>query len=143
MYSYKATKQSRISKKITTFEKKSYILLTLHRQENTNIERLKEIIMALNTISARIKVLFPAHLRTRKVILENKIEISDNVILTDPLGYSEFMELLVNSKFIMTDSGGIQEEAAVLNVPCLILRDNTEWMYLCGMGKNMLVRNKL
>jgi UDP-N-acetylglucosamine 2-epimerase (non-hydrolysing) len=120
-------------------EKTGYILFTLHRQENTTIERLKEIIMALNTISGRIKVLFPAHLRTRNVILENKIEISDNIILTDPLGYSEFMGLLVNSKFIMTDSGGIQEEAAVLNVPCLILRDNTEWMYYVEMGKNMLV----
>ena len=120
-------------------EKRRYILFTLHRQENTAVDRLKEIIMALNMISGRIKVLFPAHLRTRKVILENKIEISDNIILTDPLGYNEFMGLLVNSKFIMTDSGGIQEEAAVLNVPCLILRDNTEWMYYVEMGKNMLV----
>jgi UDP-N-acetylglucosamine 2-epimerase (non-hydrolysing) len=120
-------------------KKRKYILFTLHRQENTTIERLKEIIMALNVISDRIKVLFPAHLRTRKVILENKIKISDNIILTDPLGYNEFMGLLANSKFIMTDSGGIQEEAAVLNVPCLILRDNTEWMYYVEMGKNMLV----
>ena len=49
------------------------------------------------------------------------------------------MGLLTNSKFVMTDSGGIQEEAAVLNVPCLILRDNTEWMYYVEMGKNLLV----
>ena len=59
------------------------------------------------------------------------MEIGDNVILTDPLGYIEFMALLANSKFVMTDSGGIQEESGVLNVPCLVLRDNTEWMSLC------------
>ena len=81
------------------------------------------------------------HLRTRKVIEENNIIIGDNVILTDPLGYKDFMGLLTNSKFVMTDSGGIQEEAAVLNVPCLILRDNTEWMYYVEMGKNLLTRN--
>ena len=122
-----------------SLEKGKYILFTLHRQENTNIEGLKEIIRALNEIANKIKVLFPAHLRTRKVLEENKINIGDNVILTDPLGYKDFMGLLTNSKFVMTDSGGIQEEAAVLNVPCLILRDNTEWMYYVEMCKNLLV----
>ena len=122
-----------------SLEKGKYILFTLHRQENTNIEGLKGIIRALNEISNKIKVLFPAHLRTRKVLEENNINIGDNVILTDPMGYKDFMGLLTNSKFVMTDSGGIQEEAAVLNVPCLILRDNTEWMYYVEMGKNLLV----
>ncbi len=59
------------------------------------------------------------------------MEIEDNIILTDPLGYIDFMTFIANSKFVMTDSGGIQEESGVLNVPCLILRDNTEWMVLC------------
>jgi UDP-N-acetylglucosamine 2-epimerase len=122
-----------------SIKKGEYILLTLHRQENTTIGELKEILMALNVISDKIKVLFPAHLRTQKVIVENKINISDNIILTDPLGYKDFMGLLTNSKFVMTDSGGIQEEAAVLNIPCLILRDNTEWMYYVEMGKNLLI----
>jgi UDP-N-acetylglucosamine 2-epimerase (non-hydrolysing) len=67
------------------------------------------------------------------------MDMGDNVILTDPLGYKDFMGLLMNSKFVMTDSGGIQEEAAVLNVPCLILRDNTEWMQYVELGKNMIV----
>jgi UDP-N-acetylglucosamine 2-epimerase (non-hydrolysing) len=70
---------------------------------------------------------------------ENNIEIYENLLLTEPLGYKDFIGLLFNSKFIMTDSGGIQEEAAVLNVPCLILRDNTEWMYLIDVGKNVLL----
>jgi UDP-N-acetylglucosamine 2-epimerase (non-hydrolysing) len=120
-------------------EKYNYILFTLHRQENTTCSGLKEIINALNLISEKIKVLFPVHLRTRKVIKEHKMEIGDNVILTDPLGYKDFMGLLMNSKFVMTDSGGIQEEAVVLNVPCLILRDNTEWMQYVELGKNMIV----
>ena len=119
--------------------KEDYILLTLHRQENTTYNRLKEILWAINIISEKIKVLFPVHLRTRKVILEHKIQISDNIILTDPLGYKEFIGLLANSKFVMTDSGGIQEESAVLNIPCLILRDNTEWMAYVKSGKNMLI----
>jgi UDP-N-acetylglucosamine 2-epimerase (non-hydrolysing) len=55
------------------------------------------------------------------------------------MGYNDFMGLLSNSKFVLTDSGGIQEEAAVLNVPCLILRDTTEWMHYVDVGKNLLL----
>jgi UDP-N-acetylglucosamine 2-epimerase (non-hydrolysing) len=122
-----------------SLEKQGYALLTIHRQENTSPKKLKEIIKAINTISKRIKVVFPAHLRTKKVIDENEIGIGDNLILREPLGYKDFIGLLANSKFIMTDSGGIQEESAVLNVPCLILRDNTEWKYLVDIGKNALI----
>jgi UDP-N-acetylglucosamine 2-epimerase (non-hydrolysing) len=122
-----------------SLEKKNYILLTLHRQENTSYEGLKEILSAINIISDKIKVLFPAHLRTRKIIEDYQMTIGKNVILTDPMGYKDFMKFLVNSKFVMTDSGGIQEECAVMNVPCLILRDNTEWMVYVDMGKNMLL----
>lgn len=82
---------------------------------------------------------FPVHLRTRKVIEEHKLEIGDNIILSDPLGYKEFMGVLANSKFVMTDSGGIQEESVVLNIPCLVLRDNTEWMCYIDTGKNLLL----
>ena len=120
-------------------EKGNYILFTLHRQENTTYENLKEILIALNRISNQIKVVFPVHLRTRKVIDEHTMEISDNILLTDPLGYKNFMGLLTNSKFVMTDSGGIQEESAILNVPCLVLRDNTEWGTYIELGKNMLL----
>jgi UDP-N-acetylglucosamine 2-epimerase len=122
-----------------SLEKGKYILFTLHRQENTTIDELKEIISALNTISEKIKVVFPLHLRTRKVLADQKVEIAVDVIVTDPLGYKDFMGLLMNSKLVMTDSGGIQEEAALLNVPCLILRDNTEWMVYVEKGKNLIV----
>jgi UDP-N-acetylglucosamine 2-epimerase len=122
-----------------SLEKRNYILVTIHRQENTSPDNLKKIINSLNIISKNIKIIFPVHLRTRKVLDENNIKIDENLILTDPLGYKDFIGLLANSKFIMTDSGGIQEEAAVLNVPCLILRDNTEWEYLVKIGKNVLL----
>lgn len=120
-------------------EKQSYALVTIHRQENTTLENLKNLISSLNIISDKIKIIFPVHLRTKKILKENQLRINKNLILTDPLGYNEFIGLIANSKFVMTDSGGIQEEAAVLNVPCLILRDNSEWMYLVNIGKNKLL----
>ena len=126
-------------KKQDSFGYDNYVLLTLHRQENTSYNRLNEILTAINTISEKIKILFPAHLRTRKVIAANNIDIGSNVVVMDPVGYKDFMGLLANSKFIMTDSGGIQEEAAILNVPCLILRENTEWMTYVESGKNLLL----
>jgi UDP-N-acetylglucosamine 2-epimerase (non-hydrolysing) len=122
-----------------SLEKQSYILVTVHRQKNTSPNNLKNIINSLNIISKKIKIIFPVHLRTREVLDENNIEIEDNLILTDPIGYKDFIGLLLNSKFVMTDSGGVQEEAAILNVPCLILRDNTEWEYLVEIGKNVLL----
>jgi UDP-N-acetylglucosamine 2-epimerase (non-hydrolysing) len=121
------------------FEKQSYAVVTIHRQENTSPNNLKNFINSLNEISNKINIVFPVHLRTRKILDENKINTHENLILTGPLGYKDFMGLLFNSKFVMTDSGGIQEEAAILNVPCFILRDNTEWMYLVEIGKNILL----
>ena len=73
-----------------SLEKGNYILLTLHRQENTSYEGLKDILDAINIISDKIKVLFPVHLRTRKVIEDHQMEIGKNVILTDPIGYNCF-----------------------------------------------------
>lgn len=130
---------NKLDKMIESLEKQSYIVVTLHRQENTSPNQLKKIIKSLNIISNRINIIFPVHLRTKKVLDENDIKIFKNLHLIDPLGYKDFIGLLANSKFIMTDSGGIQEEAAVLNVPCMILRDNTEWMYLVDIGKNVLL----
>ncbi len=120
-------------------EKNEFALLTIHRQENTEHEKLKDILKAINEISEKMKIVFPIHHRTKKVIDNYNIKLSENIILTPPLGYKDFVGLLSNSKLVMTDSGGIQEEAAVLNVPCLILRDNTEWGYLVEIGKNMLM----
>lgn len=120
-------------------ENNQFVLLTIHRQENTEHEKLKEILNAVNEISEKMKIVFPIHHRTKKVIDNFTIKLSENIILTPPLGYKDFIGLLSNSKFVITDSGGIQEESAVLNIPCLVLRDNTEWSYLVDIGKNMLI----
>ncbi|MEN4017090.1 MAG: UDP-N-acetylglucosamine 2-epimerase (non-hydrolyzing) [Methanobacterium sp.] len=127
------------SLKEKNLKKQDYALLTIHRQENTDPDKLKEIISAINVIADKIKIVFPLHLRTKKIIESNDIEINKNILLTEPLGYKDFIGLLTNSKFTMTDSGGIQEEAGILDVPCLILRENTEWKYLVDIGKNMLI----
>ena len=120
-------------------KKQDYAVLTVHRQENTEYIKLKEIIKAMNVISNRTKIVFPVHLRTKKIIETYDIPISDNILLIDPTGYKDFIGLVANSKFVMTDSGGIQEEAGVLDIPCLILRENTEWGYLVDLGKNLLI----
>lgn len=129
-------KRDKLDKK---FEKQDYVLVTIHRQENTSLNKLKKIINSLNMISKRIKVIFPVHPRTRKILDKNEFKVNENLRLTDPLGYKDFIGLLGNCRFVMTDSGGIQEEAAILNVPCLILRDNTEWINLVNVGKNVLL----
>ncbi len=120
-------------------KKQDYAVLTVHRQENTEYNKLKEIINAMNLISEQIKIVFPVHLRTKKIIETYDIQISENILLIDPTGYKDFIGLVANSKFVMTDSGGIQEECGVLDVPCLILRENTEWEYLVDLGKNLLI----
>lgn len=118
-----------------------YIVLTIHRQENTEYNKLKEILKAINIVSNQIKIVFPVHLRTKKIIEMTNIKINKNVLMIEPLGYMNFMGLVKNSKFVMTDSGGLQEESAFLNVPCLILRKNTEWEYIISLGKNALIGN--
>jgi UDP-N-acetylglucosamine 2-epimerase (non-hydrolysing) len=120
-------------------KRQGYTLLTIHRQGNTEYNKFKEIIEAINVIADKIKIVFPLHLRTKKIIEEHGIGMNKNILLTEPLGYKDFVGLLTNSKFVMTDSGGIQEEAGILNVPCLILRENTEWKYLVDIGKNALI----
>lgn len=124
-------------------QRKEYSLVTIHRAENTNSkETLSQLINALNKIAETEKLIFPIHPRTRKKIEEYSIEVSNKINLTEPLGYLEFLSLIQNAKVIFSDSGGIQEEAAALNVPCLILRNQTEWIRLVECGKNILLTNK-
>ncbi|MBU0566638.1 UDP-N-acetylglucosamine 2-epimerase (non-hydrolyzing) [bacterium] len=125
-------------------KKEGYALLTLHRPSNVDDERnFTSILDALEEIQARIKIIFPAHPRTRKQIknleLEEKFADMQNLILVEPLGYLDFMSLLANSKFVLTDSGGIQEETTVLGIPCLTLRENTERPITVKEGTNVIV----
>jgi UDP-N-acetylglucosamine 2-epimerase (non-hydrolysing) len=118
----------------------AYALVTLHRAENTNdVPRFARLIAALNSIAERVPVLFPIHPRTRLVLERQGIALAPAVRALEPLGNLDFIALLRNTLFVLSDSGGIQEEAAVVNRPCLILREDTEWTRLVDSGKNFLV----
>lgn len=122
-----------------------YALLTLHRPSNVDEkESLVKIIIALKEISQRIPIIFPAHPRTRKNIekfgLQNLFE-DKHIYFIEPLGYLHFLKLMMNARLVMTDSGGIQEETTVLNIPCLTLRNITEWPITIIGGTNTLVGN--
>lgn len=122
-----------------------FVIATLHRAENTtNLKILQELLEAIGEIASQIKLIFPLHPRTKKIIEENNLNISSFVTVIPPLSYLEMLNLLENCFFIVSDSGGLQEEAAALNTPCLILRNETEWTYLLDLEKNMLLgTNKL
>jgi UDP-N-acetylglucosamine 2-epimerase (non-hydrolysing) len=112
-----------------------YILITLHRAENVdNVNRLTRFLQLINKISHYRKVVFPLHPRTRKNItqfgLNPLISKNDNIILTQPLGYVDFIKLLNHSRMVLTDSGGVQREAYLLRKPVVILRRTTEWVEL-------------
>ncbi len=118
------------------------LTLTLHRGENVdNPERLKNIVDAL--LELDITVVFPIHPRTLKTLKKfgfyKKLENAPHIKLTKPIGYLDFLLLLSKSKFVMTDSGGLQEEAITLNIPCMTLRYNTERPETVKAGGNILV----
>lgn len=124
---------------------KSYILLTLHREENVDSPAiLKSILTAIEKISqsGKYKVIFPVHPRTRKRFAEfNMNEWLDSLEylqIIAPLGYLDFLAVLNNAKLVMSDSGGIQEEACILKIPCLTLRDNTERPETVEVGANRI-----
>jgi len=115
-----------------------YFLLTLHRAENVDYpDQLMKLCNLLQKISDH-KVIFPIHPRTRKNLLANNIELPENVIQIDPVGYLQFLQLMKDSSLILTDSGGVQEEAVILGKPCVTLRHTTERWETVLMGANRL-----
>jgi UDP-N-acetylglucosamine 2-epimerase (non-hydrolysing) len=116
-------------------------MVTLHRPSNVDDPaELSRILGALNEIATEIDIIFPVHPRTRQVMRElTAIEIASKVHLVDPIGYLEFLGLQRKAAFVITDSGGIQEETTFLGVPCLTMRENTERPVTVSMGTNMLV----
>jgi len=118
---------------------KNYIFLTLHRPSNVdNREAFEVIASALNQIASEMTVLFPVHPRTSKMIAELGINFSSNIHILEPLGFRESLFLWKDSKMVLTDSGGLQEETSALGVPCVTLRDNTERPITLEMGTNIL-----
>jgi UDP-N-acetylglucosamine 2-epimerase (non-hydrolysing) len=121
-----------------------FALLTLHRPSNVDDERkLLRILEALSGIGRQLPVIFPIHPRTREALRGVSIELPDSIVLTEPLGYLDFLALQCHATAVMTDSGGIQEETTVLRVPCLTLRFNTERPVTVSIGTNTLVGDDL
>jgi UDP-N-acetylglucosamine 2-epimerase (non-hydrolysing) len=131
-----------------------FALLTLHRPGNVDDERsLRKIMAALELISQRIPIIFPIHPRTRKQLslfsMEDKIIFHDvakgadltsfGIHAVEPLGYLDFLSLMISARLVLTDSGGIQEETTFLGIPCLTLRDTTERPITLKDGTNVLV----
>lgn len=117
--------------------KGGYLLATVHRAENTTPERLAAITGALSDLSRDWPVIFPVHPRTARVLAE--IGAPAGVDCLDPLGYPEMIALLRDCRALLTDSGGLQEEAAVLGAPAFILRHETEWTAFVDAGRHVLV----
>jgi UDP-GlcNAc3NAcA epimerase len=132
-----ARKKSRILTTLNLSEKQ-FILCTIHRAENTdNPDRLKAIFKGLNAVNEQI--VLPIHPRTQKCVKAYGIDIASHILVIDPLGYLDMVMLESAAKKIVTDSGGIQKEAFFLGVPCVTLREETEWVETVESGWNLLV----
>ena len=126
--------------------KGSYALMTLHRPANVDVKvNLAGILDALEEIQRSIKIVLSIHPRTKAKIKEfgseEKLSGMKNMVITEPLGYIKFMGLMINAKFVLTDSGGMQTETTVLNIPCITMRENTERPETIREGTNTLVGN--
>lgn len=156
LYSKNKAQKSYILSRLA-LEGRDYAILTLHRPGNVDDEMgLQRIFKALNKISQGIPIVFPCHPRTKKTMERFELghlfqcvktpdgktnPITNKILLIEPLGYLDFLKLMMNATFVMTDSGGIQEETTALGIPCLTLRDNTERPITITQGTNTLVGN--
>lgn len=124
-------------------QKKRYILATIHRQSNVdNKETLVKVLDMFTSLSKKYKFILPLHPRTKlaleKFNLENILKDNKNIILTNPLGYFEFVKLIKESICVISDSGGVQEETTMLNIPCITMRENTERPITISRGTSIL-----
>ncbi|HET7904687.1 MAG TPA: UDP-N-acetylglucosamine 2-epimerase (non-hydrolyzing) [Candidatus Eisenbacteria bacterium] len=119
---------------------KGYAVVTLHRPSNVDEPAgLEKILRAIRGIGSRLPVLFPVHPRTRERMARLGFREAAGVTLCEPLGYLDFLGLMDSARFVLTDSGGIQEETTALGVPCLTLRANTERPITITEGTNRLI----
>ena len=138
-YQQDAKEQSRILASLSLEEGK-YILATVHRAENTDdLTRLRAIVGALATVSEETCVVLPIHPRTRQAIDRIGWGTVGNLRVIDPVGYLDMVMLEGGARLIATDSGGVQKEAFFFRVPCVTLRDETEWVELLDTGWNRLI----
>lgn len=116
---------------------KEYVLATIHRAANTDdVAKLAEIFDALALLKE--PVIVPLHPRTRAALMGTDIEVEPPVRIIDPVGYLDMLQLQKNARMVLTDSGGVQKEAYLLGVPCVTMRDETEWVETLEGGWNVL-----
>lgn len=145
LYFLPETEKSGILKEYS-LRKEQFCLVTLHRPSNVDSsEFLTELFDVLNSIAEKVKVIFPVHPRTMKNIEAAglKKNLSPDVLLTEPIGYIDFLALIKNAGLIVTDSGGIQEESTYLGVQCITVRENTERPVTVKLGTNQLIGTDL
>lgn len=135
-YAAKAIQQNHILDDLG-FDVKSYSLATVHRAENTDgPDRLRAIFAGLGSID--MPVILPLHPRTLKILQAEKLQLAPNIRVIEPVSYLDMLTLERQARAIFTDSGGMQKEAYFLGVPCITLRDETEWVELVEIGANYL-----
>jgi UDP-N-acetylglucosamine 2-epimerase len=125
---------------------KSYMLFTMHRAENTdyvnNMDSVIRVFETLLQMGEDTRIIFPIHPRTtnklKRMGLYERLENCENVVLLEPIGYVDFIKLMLNAQRVITDSGGIQKESYLLGVPCITIRNNTEWVETLKDGWNIL-----
>ncbi len=123
-------------------EKKDYFLLTVHRQENVdNKIRFENILAGVGNfaVQQKARVIYPMHPRARKMVSQFSMTIPSEIRTIEPLGYFDFLMLEKNAALVITDSGGVQEEACIFHVPCITVRDNTERPESVAVGANTIV----
>lgn len=141
-YAEKAEISSHILEELNHKNNK-YILATIHRAENTDdMQRLTTIFEALERLSKVISVIMPLHPRTKKLLsqLSNQKFKNSSILMIEPVGFLDMIVLEKNASLIVTDSGGVQKEAYFYRIPCVTLRDETEWVETVNLGWNKLVK---
>jgi UDP-GlcNAc3NAcA epimerase len=119
---------------------RDYIVATIHRAENTDEpSRLQAIMDGLAMVSRQTPIVLPLHPRTRASLAQSGMTPANGVVLTEPLGYLDLTALVTGARLVATDSGGLQKEAFFHAVPCVTLRDETEWVELVELGWNRLL----
>jgi len=117
-----------------------FAVLTLHRPSNVDsVQTLEKLLTAIDAVAEELPVIFPVHPRTQERLKDANAKHHRRLWLTPPVSYLDFLCLLDRSRFVLTDSGGIQEETTALGVPCLTLRENTERPVTVTQGTNQLV----
>ncbi|HYG53282.1 MAG TPA: UDP-N-acetylglucosamine 2-epimerase (non-hydrolyzing) [Flavobacteriales bacterium] len=132
-----------LQKAVSLSAANNIVLMTIHRPSNVDSEKgLKKLVALIQALAAKYQVVFPVHPRTRKNMessgLLNGLEKNRNLVLCEPLDYFTFQKLITVASFVITDSGGIQEETTFRKVPCITLRNNTERPVTVEIGTNVL-----